>query len=86
MIKIGRKFISVNGTRAAVSYASGPWVEGVDPSTIKIRPRRNSFPAEFRAAFAIENNSDAQEDYFERDCIRVTSTHPLYAAIREASA
>lgn len=84
-IKINSKFISVNGKRAGVSYAAGPWVPGVDPTTIKICPKKFSFPREIAQAFAIENNSDSMTDYFEKDCIRVTSSHPLYAQIKEAA-
>lgn len=82
MVKISKTTISVNGKRAGVFYTSGPWVAGVNPDTIKIRPRGSSFPAEFRAAFAIENNSDCQTDYFEKDCIRVVPGHPLYTAVK----
>lgn len=85
-IKINSKFISVNGKRAGVTYAGpGGWVEGVDPTTIKIRPKKYSFPREIAQAFAIENNSDSMTDYFEKDCIRITSAHPLYAQIKEAA-
>jgi hypothetical protein len=85
-IKINSKFISVNGKRAGVTYAAGPWVAGVNPDLIKVRPRRNySFPAEFRAAFAIENNSNGGEDYFEANCIRVLPGHPLYNEIKLAA-
>lgn len=84
-IKINSKFISVNGKRAGVTYASGPWVGGIDPTTIKIRPKKYSFPSEIAEAFTIENNSDSREDYFEKDCIRITSTHPLYAQVKEAA-
>lgn len=73
----------VNRKRVRVSYCAGPWIEGVDPSTIKIRPWVGSsrFGAEVRAAFTIENNSNGGEDYFEADTIRLVSSHPLYAAV-----
>ena len=35
-----------------------------------------------RAAFAVENNSDSREDYFEADCIRLLPGHPLYSAAK----
>jgi hypothetical protein len=80
------RHLVVAGRRIAVTYAAGPWIEGVDPTTIKVRPRgRATFGAEVRAALAVENNSDSREDYFEADCIRVTSAHPLYAAVRAAA-
>lgn len=56
---IGKRFITVDGIRAGVTYRVGPWIAGVDPTTIKIDPKRYSFPAEFRVAFAVENGSDA---------------------------
>lgn len=81
--KISAKFLTVDGKRVGVSYSAGPWVAGVNPDTIKIRPRAKSyFPASFRAAFAIENNSDMQTDYFEADCICILPGHPLYAAVK----
>lgn len=84
-IKINTKFISVNGQRAGVSYAAGPWVPGVNPDLIKIRPRHAFFPASFREAFDIKNNSDSMTDYFEKDCIRILPSHPLYQQIKLAA-
>lgn len=85
-ITISAKNITVNGKRVRVSYATGPWVKGVDPATIKIRPwTGNFFPAEVREAFAIENNSDAMTDYFEGDSIRLLPGHPFYGAVKEAA-
>lgn len=84
-IKISSTTLTVDGKRVGVRYAVGPWVEGVDPSTIKIRSRKSRFPAEVRAAFTIENNSDSREDYFEGDSIRITARHPLYAAVKAAA-
>lgn len=43
-----------------------------------------SFSAEVRAAFTVENNSDGMTDYFENDHIRVMPNHPLYAAVKTA--
>ena len=57
---------------------------GVDQKKIKITPRRYSFPTEVRLVFHVENNSDAMTDYFERDCIRLTSSHPLYSVVAKA--
>lgn len=82
---IGSKFITVNGKRVGVYYFVGPWAAGVDPTTIKIRPKRYCFPTEIHSAFSVENNSDAQTDYFEKDCIRITSEHPLYAEVKSAA-
>jgi hypothetical protein len=74
----------VDRKRIRVSYCGpGNWIEGVDPTTIKIRPwvGKSHFPAEVRAALTIENNSNGGEDYFEADCIRLVAGHPLYAAV-----
>lgn len=82
-IKISNKYLTVNGERTRVFYSTGPWVDGVDPTTIKIR-RNNSrvFPVSFREVFTVENNSDSREDYFEADCIRIVSGHPLYDQVK----
>lgn len=37
-----------------------------------------------RECFAIENDTDIQTDYFDKDNIRVIPAHPLYAAVRAA--
>lgn len=82
-IKISNKFLTVNGIRTRVFYSTGPWVEGVDPGTIKIRRNNSrSFPASFREAFTVENNSDMTTDYFEADCIRILPGHPLYDQVK----
>ena len=39
-------------------------------------------PADIDAAFAIENDTEIQTDYFEKDRIRVLPTHPLYGQVR----
>jgi hypothetical protein len=41
-------------------------------------------PAEVRACFHVENNSDIQSDYFDNDSLRVCSNHPLYALVKAA--
>ena len=84
--KINSKFLTINGKRVGIYISAGPWVAGVDPTTIKITPRKYSFPAEVKAAFVVENNSDGMTDYFERDSIRITSAHPLYAVVKAAIA
>ena len=85
MTKIGKNFITHNGKRIGIRYSVGPWVPGVDPATIKIRPKQYSFPAEIRSIFAVENNSDSREDYFEKDTIRVLPGHPLYEQVKAAA-
>ena len=81
-IKIAAKHITIDGKRIGVTYSAGPWVPGVNPDLIKIRPRRSAFPAEMRQHFAIENNSDGMTDYFERDSVRVLPGHPLYDQVK----
>lgn len=83
MIEFTRTHMKVAGKRIRVSYTTGPWVEGVNPDTIKIRPwTGNYFPAEVRKAFAIENNSDSSIDYFEGDAIRIVPGHPVYDRVK----
>ena len=81
-VKFSQFYLTVAGKRTRVSYNRGPWVEGVNPATIKIRPfPRSHFGADVRKAFAIENNSDMTTDYFEADCIRLVPGHPHYEAV-----
>lgn len=77
--KNGRATLKIDGVRCGVSISAGPWINGVPAELIKLRPRKHVFPCEFRAALAVENNSDMREDYFESDCIRLMPGHPLYA-------
>ena len=84
-MKLTAKNLTVNGKRAGIWISSGPWIEGVPAELIKIRSKRGAFPAEIRAAFAVENNSDSRTDYFESDCIRLMPGHPLYEAARAAA-
>lgn len=44
-----------------------------------------SFSQRVRDCFVVENNSDTQIDYFEKDHIRVMPSHPLYAAVLAAA-
>jgi hypothetical protein len=85
MPTISKTAITHQGKRVGVRYYVGPWVPGIDPALIKIRPRKHAFPAEFRSVFAIENNSDSQTDYFEKDCIRILPGHPLYEQVKRAA-
>lgn len=80
-IKITAKHITVYGKRVSVSYVRGPWVEGIDPAMIKIRPKVGHDLSALIPFFVVENNSDSREDYFEADSVRVLPTHPLYAQI-----
>ena len=81
-----RVALTVGGVRCGVSIYAGPWVAGVDASTIKIRPKKAlSFPKEVADAFEVENNSDLRTDYFEKDCIRLLPGHPLYDMAKAAA-
>ena len=80
----GTKNISLtaNGERCGIVICGGPWVEGVNPDLIKIRPKKDLFPASFKSILQVENNSESMTDYFEADCIRLLPGHALYAAAK----
>jgi hypothetical protein len=40
------------------------------------------FSAEVADAFTIQNDTNSQTDYFEKDRILVEPSHPLYAAVK----
>ena len=84
--KANRISLVVDSTRCPVAVSAGPWVAGVNPGLIKIRPKKYSFPAPVAAALAVENNSDPMTDYFEKDCVRILHGHPLYASAKAAVA
>ena len=80
--KLSQTTLTVDGKRAGIRIDAGPWISSVPADLIKIRSKRGAFPASFRAAFAVENNSDSREDYFEADCIRLLPGLPLYSAAK----
>ena len=81
-----RVALTVGGVRCAITVQPGPWVPGVDPSMIKVRPKKSlDFPKSVVDALEVENNSDIQTDYFERDCIRLLPGHPLYDMAKAAA-
>lgn len=84
-VSITAKAIKVGKVRAAITICAGPWVPGVRQDMIKVRARKCYFPAEIRAAFAVTNNSDSREDYFENDVIKLFPGHPLYDAAKAAA-
>lgn len=91
LIGTTRPALIINGVRCAVTLTAGPWVEGVNPDLIKLRPKKfrgcdGAFPASFRAALDVENLSDSREDYHDTDCIRLLPGHPLYAAAKAVAA
>lgn len=81
-MKLSKNILTVNGKRAGVYVCGGPWIDGVPAELIKLRAKKGVFPAEIRAALAVENNSDMREDYFEADCIRLMPGHPLYESAK----
>ena len=83
-MKLTAKFLTINNKRVGITIAKGPWVDGVPAELIKVRPKRGYFPAEFKAALTVENNSDSRTDYFEADCIRLMPGHALYLAAKNA--
>ena len=53
--------------------------------TITIYGRDYSgFSEKVRECFAVQNDTDTQVDYFDKDTIRVIPQHPLYAAVKAA--
>ena len=42
------------------------------------------FSRKVRECFAVQNDTDSQVDYFDKDSIRVIPQHPLYAAVKAA--
>lgn len=77
--------LTVNGKRAGICISAGPWVAGVPADLIKLRARKGTFPASFRTALTVENNSDGMTDYFEGDSIRLMPGHQLYEAAKAAA-
>ena len=83
-IKFSKGFLTVNGKRCGVYYSHSCWISGVNPDTIKVRPKKYSFPDGFTEAFEIENNSDMMTDYFEKDSLRLIPGDSLYQAAKDA--
>lgn len=78
--------MTVNNKKCRIFIHTGPWIDGINPDLIKIRPKDNLFPIEIKSALAVENNSDIMTDYFESDCIRLLPGHSLYQMAKEVSA
>lgn len=82
--KRGTFWLSAGGKRVSVNLMAGPWIEGIDPALIKVRPKALSFPAEIKAALEVSNSSDMMIDYFEKDNINLLPGHALHASALEA--
>lgn len=68
--------------KAHFSFGNYTTQSGINPASVTIYARDyDGFSAEVAAAFPVENNTDTQTDYFEKDRIRVSPEHPLYAAV-----
>ena len=79
-IKVGRGPLQ----RARYSFTEGWTRHGTTiPTNITIYARDicPGFSAEVRAAFAVENGSDGQTDYYETDRIRVKPCHPRFIEV-----
>lgn len=85
MMKLTNKFLTINGTRVGINLSAGPWVDGVPDELIKVRCKKGCFPAWFRDALEVENNSDMITDYFEADSIRLLPGHALYEMAKAAA-
>jgi hypothetical protein len=82
--KRGTIWLSANGKRCSVRVIGGPWIEGVNPEQIKIRPSKAyAFPQEIKESLITTNNSDMMTDYFEKDTITLLPEHPLHAIAKE---
>jgi hypothetical protein len=80
-----RATLTINKKRCGIWIMAGPWVEGVNPDLIKIRPKKRAFPEEMVKELKVENNSDSMTDYFESDCVRLLPGHPLYEMAKAAA-
>ena len=67
------------------SYSTGP-LNGYPEGTISIYARGyEGFSPKVRECFAVQNDTDTQTDYFDKDRIRVIPSHPLYAQVLAAA-
>lgn len=75
------------GAKLQKAYYSAGEYRGMPDGTITIYARDyNRFSDKVRAAFAVQNDSDIQTDYFDNDRIRVIPAHPLYPQVQAALA
>jgi len=78
--------IRVNGGKLQRCYFSyRNWVPSIDPETVGISAKDyDGFSAEIHDLFKVENATDSQSDYFDKDRIKVTPTHPFYTQVKAA--
>ena len=71
--------MSAGKKRLDVYVSNGPWVPGIDPSMIKITPKKGlEFPKEISDNVDVTNNCDMITDYYQKDSIKLMPGHPLY--------
>lgn len=78
-IKFLKKGMKVNGQYFPVFYSS-PKNNINGNATVYLRTY-DSLPEEARKIFNVENSSDSQTDYFEKDRIRIAPTSPYFSQI-----
>lgn len=85
MLKFYYNGIKANGGKLQkASYSEGE-LRDFPAGTITIYKREYaSFSIEIAEAFAIENDTDSQTDYFDKDKIRVVPFNPYYAQVKAA--
>jgi hypothetical protein len=79
VIKLLKKGIKVDGKYYPCFYSSARNNRNGN-ATIYIKSY-DSLPFEFNAFFQVENNSDVQTDYFEKDRIRVSPNSQYFAQV-----
>lgn len=85
MLKFFYNGIKDNGGKLQTVYYSLGNLTNYPADTITIYNREYSrFSNGIHAAFTVENDSEMQTDYFEKDRIRVLSSHPLYPRVLAA--
>lgn len=85
MLKFFYNGIKANGgklQKAHYSFGNYTTESGINPASVTIYAREyDGFCGEVATAFDVQNNTDSQTDYFEKDRIRVAPEHPLYALV-----
>ena len=78
---------SSSGKLEKASYSIGPYTpeSGLSDESITITAREYMrFSPEIQAAFVVANHTDTMSDFFDKDRIRVTSSHALYPQVKAA--
>jgi hypothetical protein len=81
-VKFLKKGIKIDGKYFPVWYSTGKLINHPE-GTITIYARSyDRFPA---FGMEVENGTDIQTDYFEKDKVRVEPSHPLYPVVAKAA-